>query len=289
MNRAIGVTLLILLGAAALVGLSSVFIVSQTQYALVLQFGEIKTAIKKPGLYFKIPFLQSIQYLDNRILSLDTPPEEVIASDRKRLVVDAFSRYRINNPEAFYRTLRTESNAGLRLQPIVSSAVRNTLGSQTFSAVLSDKRAQLMQQIRGVVNLQAEEIGIEIVDVRIRRADLPEANSQAIYSRMQTERQQEAAEIRAEGAEESLRIRSRADRDVTVLLADAKRESEILRGQGDGERNRIFAEAFSQDPDFFGFYRSMLAYQESMKAGDTTLVLEPDSDFFKYFGNSGGR
>jgi len=286
------VTLLpiILIAVAALVVLfSTLFMVHQTQFALVVQLGEIKEVIDKPGVKVKLPFVQNVEFLDKRILPLDTPPEEVIAADRKRLVVDAFARYRIIDPSTFYRALGTETTARARLEQYLTSEVRNTLGAESFSAVLSEKRADLMLAIRDKVNAETRKLGIEIVDVRIRRADLPEENSQAIYRRMQTERQQQASEIRAEGTEEALRIRARADRDVTVLLAEAKRDADILRGQGDGERNRIFAEAYGRDPDFFIFYRSMQAYDEALKQDDTTFVLSPSSPFFRFFGSADGR
>lgn len=289
MSRLTLLPLIALVVGGLILVLSTVFTVHQTQYALVVQLGEIKRVIDKPGINVKLPFVQNVVYIDKRILPLDTPPEEVIAADRKRLVVDTVARYRIVDPSTFYRALATEATAQGRLQQYITSETRNTLGGESFSAVLSEKRAALMHQIRNKVNTEARKLGIEIVDVRIRRADLPEENSQAIYRRMQTERQQQAAEIRAEGAEEALRIRSRADREVTVLLAEARRDAEILRGEGDGERNRIFAEAYGKDPDFFAFYRSMLAYDEALKQDDTTLVLTPSSPFFRYFVAPDGR
>lgn len=288
MNRIILLGVIAALGLGVIAALNVFFIVPQTQYALVLQFGEIRRVIREPGLNIKRPVVEEVRFLDKRILPLDMPREEVIASDRKRLVVDAFARYRIIEPATFYRAVRNEGFAEDRLRNYLSSVVRNRLGAESFAAVLSDKRSDLMLLIRDVVNDQARPLGIEIVDVRIRRADLPEANSQAIYQRMQTERQQEAAEIRAEGGEESLRIRSQADREVTILLAEARRDSEITRGQGDAQRNNIFADAFGRDPDFFGFYRSMRAYEGALKEGDTTFVLRPDSEFFRYFGELEG-
>lgn len=282
---------IVIVGVLALITLvNSFFIVHQTQYAIVLQFGEIKAIVREPGINLKVPFVQSVEFLDNRILPLDTEPEEVIAADRKRLVVDAFARYRILDPSVYYRSLRTESTAVSRLQRYLTSEVRNTLGAERFSTVLSEKRAALMREIRDKVNAEARAIGVEIVDVRIRRADLPQENSEAIYRRMQTERQQQAAQIRAEGTQEALGIKAKADRDVTVLLANARREAEIVRGQGDAQRNRIFAEAFGRDPSFFAFYRSMRAYEGAL-SGSTTLILAPDSAFFRYFDqpNSGPR
>lgn len=271
---------------ALIVLLSSVFTVHQRQQALVLQFGEPVAVVTEPGLHVKAPWpFQNVLYVDKRVLMLDLPAEEVIAQDRKRLVVDAFARWRITDPLRFYQALTDENVAQVRLQPILGSNVRRILGAQTFAAVLSGERANLMLAIRDGVNAETQNFGIEIVDVRIRRADLPTQNSDAIYRRMQQERVREANEYRAMGAQISQEIRSKADRDVTVLLAEAQKLSEITRGEGDAEKNRIFAEAFSRDPDFFAFYRSMNAYQASLKGDNTTVILSPDSEFFRYFGN----
>jgi membrane protease subunit HflC len=240
-------------------------------------------------LHFKAPWpFQNVLYLDKRVLYLDLPAEEVIAQDKKRLVVDAFARWRITDPLRFYQSLSDQNVAGVRLQPILGSNVRRILGAQTFAAVLSGARAKLMLDIRDGVNAETKNFGIEIVDVRIRRADLPAQNSDAIYRRMQQERVREANEYRAQGEQISQEIRSKADRDATVILAEAQRQSEITRGEGDGEKNRIFAEAFGRDPDFFAFYRSMNAYQSSLKGDNTTVILSPDSDFFRYFGAGAG-
>lgn len=267
-----------------IIGGNALFVVQQTQYGLILQFGEIKQVLDKPGLYLKIPVVQSVEHIDKRILLVAMPPEEIIASDRKRLLVDAFARFKVSDPIKFYRAVRTESTAVARLQQAMSSVTRNLLGTQPLSAVLSDKRAALMVDIRDSMNEQADTWGIDVVDVRIRRADLPEANSQSIYKRMQTERQQEAARIRAEGEEEALKVRSEADRKVAVTLAEARRDADILRGEGEAERNRIFGEAYSKDPDFFDFYRSLKAYETALQPGKTTFILEPEGDFFRYFG-----
>jgi modulator of FtsH protease HflC len=272
---------------------SSLFTVHQTQLALVLQVGEPRAVITTPGLHVKLPWpFQNILYLDKRVLYLDLPAQEVIAQDRKRLVVDAFARWRITDPLRFYQSLTDQEIAALRLQPILGSNVRRILGSQTFAAVLSGERAKLMVDIREGVNAQTRNFGIEVIDVRIRRADLPQQNSDAIYRRMQQERVREANEFRAQGEQISQEIRSKADRDATVIVAESTRQAEITRGQGDGEKNRIFAEAFGQDPDFFGFYRSMNAYQSSLKGENTTVILSPDSEFFRYFNggaSAGGR
>ena len=248
MKRPSLVISLILLAVLGVLASASLFTVHQTQQALVLQFGDPRRVITDAGLHLKVPFVQNIIFIDKRILDLDTPAEELIASDQKRLVVDAFTRYRIIDPLQFYKALRDERRAQSRLSTIVSSSMRSVLGEEKFETVVRDERSKLMQRISALVNEQAADFGIEIIDVRIRRADLPEANSQAIYRRMQTEREQEAAEFRARGQEVGRAIRAQADKQVTVLLAEATRDSEIIRGQGDGCRNRVFAKVFGQDP-----------------------------------------
>ena len=278
----IGFLLLAIVAVAAAVGFSA-FIVNQTHRALVLQFGEPVRAIDEPGLYWRTPFIQTVEQFDRRILDLQTDEQEVIASDQKRLIVDAFARYRITDPLAFYKAFRGEVGARQRLTAIVDSTIRSVLGRATFIDVVRNKRDTLMKQTIKQVNDDVRNLGVEIVDVRIRRADLPEANSQAIYRRMQTERQREAAELRAQGSEQSQRIKSTADKEVTVLLANANRDSERMRGDGDAERNRIYADAFTKDRDFFAFYRSMQAYEESLKGSHTRIVLSPTSEFFRYF------
>jgi len=272
-----------------ILGYSSFFTVTETQQALVLQLGEHKRTVREPGLNFKLPFVQNVVFLDKRILNLDVRPQEVIASDQKRLVVDAIARFRIVDPLLTYQTRVNEVGAAQALATLLSSNVREVLGREEFITLLSGERANLMRLIRDQVNAGAEKFGIEIVDVRIRRADLPEANSQAIYTRMNTERKQEADEIRAEGGEIALQINADADRQVTVLLANAERDAQITRGEGDGEAVRIFAEAFGKDEAFFEFYRAMQAYREALSKDDTTLVLSPDSEFFKYFGDIDGK
>ncbi len=277
-------------GAAALVVLlSSLYTVHQTQLALVVQVGQPRAVVSEPGLHMKLPWpLQNIVYVDKRVLNLDLPTEEVIAQDKKRLVVDAFARWRVTDPLRFFQSLSNVDVARVRLQPILGSNVRRVLGAQTFAAVLSGERAQLMLSIRDGVNMETKSFGIEIVDVRIRRADLPAQNSDAIYLRMQQERVREANEYRAQGEQVSQEIRSKADRDATVIMAEAQRSADITRGEGDGEKNRIFAAAFGRDPDFFSFYRSMTAYTSSLKGDNTTVILSPDSDFFRYFGSGAG-
>lgn len=281
--------LVVLLIIAAAVAYACLFIVNPTQQALVLTFGRIDKVIQEPGLNFKLPApFQNVIYLDKRILDLNMPPQEVIASDKKRLVVDAFARYRISNPVLFYQRAQNVNNANALLSTYLQSSLRSELGKASFTAVVRDDRDGLMENTRRTVSASAADLGIEVIDVKIRRADLPDANSQAIYARMQTERQREATELRAQGEEQARRIRSRADRDATVLVAEANRDSEIIRGDGDAERNRIFAEAFGADPDFFAFYRSMQAYEAGLRQGDTSLVLSPDSSFFRYFNDPMG-
>ena len=263
----------------------SMFVVKEINQAIVLQFGDPKQIIVTPGLYFKIPFVQNVVFLDRRILSLDPPPEEVIASDQKRLIVDAFARFKIVDPLKFYISVGNERVARSRLATIINSRLRNVLGKQSLATLLSQDRAKQMALIQEGVNNEAEKFGIEIIDVRIKRADLPQANSEAIYRRMQTEREREAKEFRAKGAEMAVTITSTADKEVTVLLANADKASEIMKGEGDGLRNRIFADAFGRDPEFFAFYRAMQAYEKALIGGDTSRILSPDSDFFKFFGS----
>jgi len=263
----------------------SIFIVKEINQAIVLQFGDPKRIISKPGLNFKIPFIQNVVFLDKRILNLDTPPEEVIASDQKRLIVDAFARFQIVDPLKFYISVGNERVARSRLSTIINSRIRNVLGQQRLQTLLSEDRSKQMSLIQDGVNNEAENFGIKIVDVRIKRADLPPANSEAIYRRMQTEREREAKEFRAKGAEMAITITSTADKEVTVILADAEKQSEIMKGEGDGQRNKIFADAFGKDPEFFAFYRAMQAYEKSLIGGETSLILSPDSEFFKFFGN----
>ena len=277
--------LLPVIGVIAVVAFFSIFIVKEVNQAIVLQFGDPKKIILKPGLNFKLPFIQNVVFLDKRILNLDAPPEEVIASDQKRLIVDAFARFQIVDPLKFYISVGNERVARSRLSTIINSRIRSVLGTQRLQTLLSEDRTKQMALIQDGVNVEAEKFGIKIVDVRIKRADLPQANSDAIFARMQTEREREAKEFRAKGAEMAITITSTADKEVTVILADAQKKSEIMKGEGDGARNKIFADAFGQDPDFFAFYRAMQAYEKALIGGETSLVLSPDSEFFKFFGN----
>lgn len=280
---------LVVLGAVAFLIYNAIFFIYPTQQALVLQFGSVQKALRDPGMYFKIPFIQNVELIERRILDLDLNPQEVIAADQKRLVVDAFARYRIVDPVRFYQSVRTTQGANQRLSTFLQSNLRQVVAESSFSAVVKDSRAALMEKIKAQVSRSAAELGVEIVDVRIRRADLPQANSEAVFRRMQTERQREATELRAQGEEASRRIRARAERDREVILAEATRDSEVLRGTGDGERNAIFNDAFGRDPEFFSFYRTMQAYEAGLKSSDTRMVLSPNSDFFRFFGAPNGR
>ena len=255
----------------------------------MVRLGQPVRVVNEPGLNVKVPFIDQVIAIDKRILDLEAPAQEVIASDQKRLVVDAFARYKIKDALRFYQTLGSIQGANSQLTILLNSALRRVLGEATFTHVVRDQRAELMERILGLVDKEAAGYGISVVDVRIRRADLPEQNSQAVYQRMQTERQREAAEFRAQGAQRAQEIRSRADREVTVLVAEATSKSEQIRGEGDATRNQIFADAFNQDPDFFAFYRSMQAYEASLKAGDTRLLLKPDTNFFRYFNDPSGK
>ena len=288
-SNVIGGVVLVLVVAALIIAFSSLFTVYQTQQALVVRLGQVVRVVSEPGLNAKLPFIDTVIAIDKRILDLEAPAQEVIASDQKRLVVDAFARYRIQDPLRFFQTLGSKGAADTQLAILLNSALRRVLGEATFIQLVRDQREQLMTRIRDLINHEAESYGIQVVDARIRRADLPEQNSQAVYQRMQTERQREAAEYRAQGQQRAQEIRSRADREVTVLVADATSKSEQVRGEGDATRNQIFADAFNKDPDFFAFYRSMQAYEASMKANDTRLLLKPDSNFFRYFNDPTGR
>ena len=268
---------------------NSLFFVEQRVQSLILQFGEPIRVIKEPGLNFKIPLAQNVVKFDKRILLFDNSAEEIIAADKKRLIVDAFVRYKIVDPLKFYQTVRFEAALNNRLGSVVNNSLRAVLGRVPLEAVISDRRELLMKEVSDLVAVRATQFGISIEDVRIKKADLPSENSEAIYRRMQTERQQEAAQIRAIGEEKARFIRAESEKQKTVLLAEAQRDSDILRGEGDAEKNRILGQAFNQDPDFFAFYRAMQAYSKALTEGDTTMVLSPKSDFFEFFGNAEGN
>lgn len=289
MNNATKMISMVVLGAIALAALLSAFVVQQTQQALVLRLGAINRVITDPGLKFKIPFIDSVITIDKRVLDLDLPVQEVLASDQNRLSVDAFARYRIANALLFFQTVNNINGANAQMNRIANSSIRNVLADATYASIVRTDRAALMNRIQEDVNRQARAFGIEIVDVRLTRVDLPAANSQAVFQRMQTERQREAADLRANGSQTSQEIRARSDRDVQVLLGEAGRKSDETRGQGDAERNRIFAAAYTKDAEFFSFYRSMQAYETGLKAGETRMVLSPNSDFFRFFNDPQGR
>ena len=288
MSKSSSILLTALLAGLLLLG-QSAFIVPETQQALVLQFGDPVQKHTVPGLKFKIPFIQQVTVFDKRVLDVDPPPEEVILADQKRLVVDTFARYKINDMLEFYKSLATEQQANTRLNNIINSTLRSILGNATLADVLSEKRGSLMTALKQQVNASVTRLGIEIVDIRIGRADLPEQTSQAIYARMRTERQREAAEFRAQGQEQAQEIRSKADKERTVLLAEAERQSQLSRGQGDAEAIKIYAAAFKKDPEFYSFYRTMEAYRDSLPGDNTTLVISPDSDFLRYFKDESGK
>jgi len=283
------VILLSFLVVLTVLAYNSLFFVEQRVQTLILQFGEPIRVIKEPGLNFKIPLAQNIVKFDKRILLFDNSAEEIIAADKKRLIVDAFVRYKIIDPLKFYQTVRFEAALNNRLGSVVNNSLREVLGKVPLEAVISDRRELLMQQVSELVALRATQFGISIEEVRIKKADLPSENSEAIYRRMQTERQQEAAQIRAVGNEKARFITAESEKQKTVLLAEAQRDSDILRGEGDAEKNKILGKAFNQDPDFFAFYRAMQAYSKALTEGDTTMVLSPKSDFFEFFGNAEGN
>ena len=285
----VGGVVAVLIIFALIIAYASVFTVYQTRQALVVQLGAPVRVITQPGLHFKWPFIESVISIDNRILDLENPAQEVIASDQKRLVVDAFARYRITDVLKFYQAVGSVDRANSQLSILLNSALRRVLGEATLTHVVRDERSQLMSRVREQLNTESQPFGISIVDVRIRRADLPEQNSQAVYERMKTERQREAQEFRSQGLQRAQEIRAKADRDVTVLLAEAQSKGEQTRGEGDGERNRIFAEAYGRDPQFFSFYRSMQGYEAGLRSNDTRMLLKPDSEFFRYFVDPSGK
>ena len=284
-----GIVSLFVLFAVVIVGYCSIFTVAQTEQVLVVRLGEPIRVVTDPGLNFKAPFIDTVISIDKRILDLENPSQEVIASDQKRLVVDAFARYRIKDALRFYQRIGSIQAANIQLTTLLNAALRRVLGEVNFITVVRDEREALMARIREQLDREADGYGIQVVDVRIRRADLPEQNSQAVYQRMQTERQREAAEFRAQGGQKAQEIRSKADREATVIVAEANSTAEQVRGAGDGERNRLFADAYGKDPDFFSFYRSMSAYETALRSNDTRFLLRPDSDFFKFFSNSSGK
>jgi membrane protease subunit HflC len=287
-NRRILTVVAVLLVVAGILAMSSLFIVDQTEEALVLQFGDPRRVIREPGLKVKRPFIENVIFYENRLLDFEPPPEEVIVSDQKRLVVDTYTRYRITNPLLFYQTVNSEAAVRARLSAMVNGSLRRVLGNVTLSALLSHERSAIMRQIRDEVTAQGKSFGIDVIDVRIRRADLPEENSQAIFARMQSERQQQAAQYRAEGAEAAQSVRANAERERTVILAEAQRDAQRVRGDGDAESIRVYAAAYGQDKEFFAFWRSMQAYRDALNGRTTSFLLTPDTSFFRFFENSAG-
>ena len=265
---------------------NSVYVVSQAEQAIVLQFGEPVRLVKEPGLKIKIPFIQNVILYDTRLLNLDPPAQEVVLNDKKRLDVDSFTRYKIVDPLKFYQTVRNEYQAQSKLAEIVNSSLRKVLGRSTLQELLSEKRTQIMNDISAAVKHDAGQIGVSVADVRIRRADLPVEVLQAINARMKTEREREAKEFRAEGSQEAQKIRAGADKEKTIILADAEKQAQIIRGLGDEQAIKIWNEAAGQDMKFFAFYRSLMAYGNALADGNTSLVLSPESEFFKFFNNS---
>lgn len=278
----------ILLGIVILLvilGVDSLFIINQTEQAIVLQFGEPVREIKTPGLKIKIPFIQRVVVYENRLLNLDPPDQEVVLNDKKRLDVDSFTRYRIVDPLKFYQTVRTEMQARSKLEEIVNSSVRKVLGRITLQELLSSERTQIMADISKAVKKDAEQIGVNVADVRIRRADLPLEVLQAINARMQTERQRDAKEFRATGQQEAQKIRAAAEKEQAVIIADAEKKAQIIRGEGDRQAIEIWNKAAAADPEFFAFYRSLEAYKKSLNSnmGETSMVISPNSEFLEYF------
>lgn len=271
---------------ALIVGLSSVYIVNEREQAIIVQFGKPKRTVRNPGLHVKMPLLEQVIFIDKRTLSLDVPPQEVLASDQARILVDSFARYRIIDPLKRYQAASSDARAASLLEQILQSTVRDVLASQPMPEIVSGQRASVMQQIEEITNQQAATIGIEVVDVRLKRVDLPAQNSNAIFRRMETERQQEAAEKRAVGQRDAVKITSDADRQRATLVAEAERKSQVIRGEADARAVKVFAEAFGKDEEFFEFYRTMQAYKASLGKSDTRLILSPDSEFFELFVNS---
>jgi membrane protease subunit HflC len=279
-----------LLAVIAFIVFNAAFIVPQTSSALVFQFGRVaRPPISQPGLYFKWPIIENVTFLDNRVLDNDLRPQEVLAADQKNLVVDAFTRYRITDPLRFFQSVNNVRGANLTLERIVNARVRSVLSGATTTQIIHTDRANLMERIQEEVNRETQALGITLVDVRLSRVELPRETSQAVFQRMKTDREREAADIRAQGQQAKQTIEARADRDVQIILGEANKKSEELRGEGDAVKNRVFAEAFQRDQEFFSFYRSMQAYEASLRQGETRMILSPNSDFFRFFNDPQGK
>jgi len=279
---------LIAVAALAFLAVTATYIVPQTQYALVLRFGAVRSTATEPGLHFKMPFIDTVTYFEKRVMDLDLPLQNLLSSDRQNLEVDAFIRFQITDPLKFYQGANNMDRARHLLTGFANSSMRHVLASSSRDAIVRTRRAVLMKDIQAQMKEEARSIGVRVVDMRLTRVDLPAANSKAVFERMVSERQREAADIRAQGDQQAQIIKAKADRDATVIRADANRQSQELQGQGDAEKNRVLAEAFGADPEFFSFMRSMQAYQAGLMADKTNLVLSPNSDFFRYFRNPTG-
>lgn len=270
---------------------SAAFTIDQTEQAIVLRFGEPvvgRGLITEPGLHFKLPFIENVVILDNRILDVESPNLEVLASDNQRLEVDSFIRYRIVDPLRFYQTVNSVMGANNQLASVLNSAVRRVLSEANQQQIVRDERAKLIVKMKEQADAEARKFGVSVIDARIRRVDLPQQISEKVYGRMQTERQREASEYRAQGSEQAQKINAKADRDVIILKAEAQQKADQIKGEGDAERNRIFAEAFGKDADFFAFYRSMQAYETAFKPNETRFLVSPRSDFFRFFSTPTG-
>jgi len=289
MGKIAGIATAVVLVSAMIFASTAMFTVHQTQQALVLRFGDVVRVVKEPGLQWKWPWAEEVRYFDTRILDLDPPEVQVPLVDKKRINVDAYMRYKIIDPLLFFQAVTTEVNFQDRFGRLVNSSLQQTIARNSLSDLLSDKRDDIMKQIRAEIDLSAPGFGVEIIDIRIGRTDLPVEISQNVYGRMRAEREREARELRAEGNEEAQKITARADREKVVLVADAKRKSEILRGEGEAERITTLADAYGRDPEFFDFYKSMQEYRKGLGGESTTMVLTPDSDFFRFFGQETPR
>jgi len=285
MGRTLAIFGAVVFAALAIVAISATFIVDETEQAIVLRFGEPTEGVRQPGLNFKWPFVDTVEYFDARVLDFDARPEEIPTLDQKQLLVDAFARFQITDPLAFFKAVRNERQVNQRLSSIISSSLRQVLGNVPLTRVLTEERSELMDQIENAVNEQSSGFGIQINDVRIKRVDLPKENSEAIFARMKTQREQEAAKIRAEGAKEAQIIRADADKRQRVIIAEAKKQSEVLRGEGEGQAQAIYNQAFGADPDFFDFWRSMRAFKQGLRGETTSFVGPPNSEFFRFFGD----
>ena len=277
-------SLAFVVGAVAVLGMQSTFIVTETQQVLIEQFGDLKRAKTDAGLGFKIPFIDNVIEIEKRVLNLEKGDIQTILTDKKQLVVDAFARYKITNPIKFYQAVGHRSNAEAKVETILDSATRSVLGKAELNDVLSERRSVLMNEIKTLADAETKDFGVEVIDVRIRRADLPKENAQSIFNRMKAERKQQAAQFRAEGQEKAVEIKSKADRQSQVILAEARRDADIIRGEGDQERNSIYAKSYSSDPKFFEFYRSLKAYEKTLGTGDsdTSIIMSSDTEFLKY-------